>query len=342
MLGAHAPALDLEQPGHDREREAQFPAAAADAKQLIMSCCRERDDDVRDSVARHEILEIVRERSHRDRGSHGVTLARVVVQEGDGTEAELGLLDQAPGHPAPDDPGPDDQRGPVAVSPRPGVRLQPQQRGSPSRQEHHRREPVTRCLGRDVRLVGEDDARDDGQRRREGGLGQDRPQDVERVRPQRRLVHSVEPEEQRHGRRESDRPHQRLVRDVAARRDGRRDDHDQPGRDRQHGDVGDEGTALITPRGAGRRRPPRGRRIGPIGLAERVRSRAGQQALRCCSPHERAGRITRRGRAHSAIPLGIYPASAERRASQPTLALSRTFETLRIEVGRRPLVANPT
>ena len=144
---------NLEQARHERGRDAELAAAADHVQHHGMRRRREGEDHVLDVVLLEDALQVPARAEHGQRGRAALDLERVVVEEADRLQAELGAVHEAARHQVADLAGADDQRR--AAPPRAIARVRDEEAGAARREEQRGQDPGLGGLSADVRVVGE-------------------------------------------------------------------------------------------------------------------------------------------------------------------------------------------
>ena len=157
----------LEQARHDRRGDAEVLTAPHDAQQHLVRRGRERDHDLLDLEARDRVVEIPARAGHRNAELVAGVDERLLVEERDRPEAELGVVEEALGDERADAPGSDDERRPHALPLDAGPLLRPVPREAPRADVRERESPQPYGLGGEVGGGAEQDAPREDEHRRE-------------------------------------------------------------------------------------------------------------------------------------------------------------------------------
>src|SRR5262249_59315558 len=111
VLDREVPGGLLEQARDQGNRDPQLLAAADEPQENVAGRRRERDDHLADAMLGRDAVEIPARTQHGQSPGALLRLERLLVEEADRFEAELGLLDQTLRGRAADVPGADDQGG---------------------------------------------------------------------------------------------------------------------------------------------------------------------------------------------------------------------------------------
>ncbi len=230
VLDAQALGDPLEEAGHERDGDAELLAALDLAQQHLARRGREGDDQVLDPVLLDQPLQVPAGAEHGYR--QALLLERLLVEEADGLQAELGVLEQPRGRQTADVAGAHDQRGPQRLAVPARRKLCPVVGDAAGRQvDGAEGEQPQRLRGEVVHVAREQDPKAENAHRREGDHGQHRADVVERRDMEAPRVRPTEVEKAQHQRAVHERPRRRDVDDTGSggsqlgRGDGRRDHH---------------------------------------------------------------------------------------------------------------------
>ncbi len=260
MVDHHALGDPLEEARDERHLDAELLAAAGEPEQHLVRRGREGDDHVLDAALGHDAVEVPARAEHRESLD---ARERLLVEEPDRLQAELGPLEQSLRDELPDAAGAEDQRRPGGLARAPGPHVRPAEDGARGDEAGGREEPGPHGLGRGNGVVGQDDPRGRRGHRRDRARADHAPQLVEQPRVEARLVGPARVEEDDREEREGEEPDDRR-RLEARRAPARLGDHRAEGEhDRVDGEADERPLAprLDAARGREDRWRHRGQRV---------------------------------------------------------------------------------
>ena len=197
MVDGQAPAHLLEQPRDERDRHAELFAALDLPEQDVARRGGEGDDHVLDAVLLDQPLEIPARTEDRQRQRRLVQ--RLLVDEADRLEAELGQLEQPACGQRADSAGADDQRGASVLTQAAGLELRPVERDAARSQvDRAEGEQPQRLRRQVVDVARQKDPQGDQGHRGERGRRDDLACALEHREPKLPRVHAAQVEEE-HG-----------------------------------------------------------------------------------------------------------------------------------------------
>ena len=192
MLDGQPVGHPLEQPRHEGHVDAELLAALHEPEQHLVGRAGERHDHLLDAVLRDDPVEVPAGAEDRERQGLVFDDQRVLVQEADRLEPELGLRQEPGGGELADLAGADDQRRPERFAVAVRLRARPVERDAARGEIGGCEGPGADALRPQVGRVGREPAQEEEGNCCEGGRDQDRAQLLEELVAKARAVQAAE------------------------------------------------------------------------------------------------------------------------------------------------------